>query len=439
MGHQQTHQAWIVTVDMGYGHQRAAFPLRHLSPTREVIIANRYHGIPHRDFSYWKRMRSSYEFISRLQTLPVIGRAIFKIMDNFQAISRFDARTTSARPTLQLKQFYHAIKRGLGHDLINRLNEKNIPLITTFFAVAYMAEEHDFKGEIYLVVCDTDVSRSWAPLHPEKSRINYFAPTERVAARLKTYGVKDANIFLSGFPLPDENIGGMAETVLKPDLAARIHNLDPKHTYRSTYQEVINKILKKYDNEKPTHPFTITIAIGGAGAQKNLAGELTTSLYKNLLSEKIHLNLIAGTRPEVDWYFRTVLKKVGLHSKLGKNITIIYKPTKDDYFKQFNAALRTTDVLWTKPSELVFYTALGLPIIIAPALGSQEEYNQGWLEINGAGVVECDPSLAHEWLFEWLASGTLANAAMNAYTHGERHAVETITDIVFGKKHASKK
>jgi hypothetical protein len=39
-------KAWVVAVDMGYGHQRAAYPLRHLSPTGKVILANNYAGIP---------------------------------------------------------------------------------------------------------------------------------------------------------------------------------------------------------------------------------------------------------------------------------------------------------------------------------------------------------------------------------------------------------
>jgi len=48
-----------------------------------------------------------------------------------------------------------------------------------------------------------------------------------VVDRLKLYGVKDENIFLTGFPLPEENLGGAGLDVLKADLVSRIHNARP--------------------------------------------------------------------------------------------------------------------------------------------------------------------------------------------------------------------
>jgi predicted transcriptional regulator len=91
-----------------------------------------------------------------------------------------------------------------------------------------------------------------------------------------------------------------------------------------------------------------------------------------------------------------------------------------EYFRRFNLALRTTDVLWTKPSELSFYTALGLPIVMAPPLGSQERANREWLERLGAGVPQSDPRYADEWLFDLVESGWLAEAAMQGFVEGEQ-------------------
>lgn len=413
MGNQQKNQAWVVAIDMGYGHQRAAFPLRHLSPDGTVFIANNYPGMPRKDYNFWHYGQVFYEFVSRATSIPLIGPAIFSVMDSFQAIKEFDSEKKFLRPNSQLIQNYSGIKNGWGKHLVDQLNKKNIPLITTFFTIAFMAEEHGFKNDIYLVICDTDISRSWAPYHPEKSRINYCASTERAAERLKTYGVRPEKIFLTGFPLPQENIGGRNAITLKEDMAQRLHNLDPEHTYRAT------------------HPLTLTYAVGGAGAQKKIAYQIIKSLHQAITEEKIKFNLVAGTRPEVDWYFRKIISELGLLEKMGKSIDVIYKSTKEEYFEQFNTTLRTTDVLWTKPSELVFYSALGIPIIIGRALGSQEDYNQVWLEQRGAGITQSDPSRTHEWFFEWLASGAFANAAMSAYTQGEKHSVENIEDLVF--------
>ena len=43
---------------------------------------------------------------------------------------------------------------------------------------------------------------------------------------------------------------------------------------------------------------------------------------------------------------------------------VLIAPDKPSYFNQFNRWLRDTDILWTKPSELVFYCALGIPILL---------------------------------------------------------------------------
>ena len=58
----------------------------------------------------------------------------------------------------------------------------------------------------------------------------------------------------------------------------------------------------------------------------------------------------------------------------------------------FNALMRETDVLWTKPSELCFYAGLGIPIVMSPPLGAHEEHNQTALMRAGAGYPQEDPA-----------------------------------------------
>jgi hypothetical protein len=78
--------------------------------------------------------------------------------------------------------------------------------------------------------------------------------------------------------------------------------------------------------------------------------------------------------------------------------------------------LAEADILWTKPSEMTFFAALGLPLVLAPAVGAQESYNRRWAVESGAGLAQRDPRFAGEWLAEWLADGTLAGAAWNGFT-----------------------
>ena len=66
-------KAWVVAVDMGYGHQRTAYPLRDLAFGGKVINANNYEGIIKKDKRFWQTTKSSYEFISRLRGIPFIA------------------------------------------------------------------------------------------------------------------------------------------------------------------------------------------------------------------------------------------------------------------------------------------------------------------------------------------------------------------------------
>ncbi len=427
------HEAWIVSVGMGYGHQRAAHPLRFLSPNNKVILANNYEGISKADYGFWNSSQAFYEFFSRSETIPVIGHFLFDVfIDRMQRILPFYPKRDLSKPSLQARINYSSIKRGFGKDLVAFLNTKSIPLVTTFFTVAFFAEEHGFKDDIYIVVCDSDISRAWAPLNPQKSRIKYLAPCRRVVNRLKEYGVKEENIFLTGFPLPDANLGGQSLGILKTDLAERIINLDPEGHYRQKYMQTIKQFLKGVKiTDKHHHPLTLTFAVGGAGAQRKIARDILYSLRDKLLKNEINFKLVAGTRNDVYLYFKNYIEKLGLSKLLGKNLHIIFAVDKEDYFVQFNEALRTTDILWTKPSELVFYTALGIPVIIAPPLGSQEKFNKIWLKTIGAGISQEDPKFTHEWLFDWINSGWLAEAAMSGFLDGRQFGVQNITDVVF--------
>jgi len=247
------------------------------------------------------------------------------------------------------------------------------------------------------------------------------------------YGVPEKNIFLTGFPLPAENLGGAQLKTLKTDLSERVVNLDPEHRYRAKYNNTIMQFLGehvKFEGHHP-HPLTLTFAVGGAGAQKNLATTILHSLRKKILDGEINLNLVAGTRNDVYSYFENKIKDLGLDKAVGNNLNIIFAVDKEEYFRLFNETLRRTDILWTKPSELSFYTGLGLPIIMAPTIGSQEEYNRLWLKTVGGGISQDDPRYTHEWLFDWVNSGFLAEAAMSGFLDGRQFGVHNIERVVF--------
>jgi len=405
-------KAWIVSVNMGYGHQRTAFPLRDLAPEGRVIQANDYPGIPEKDRKIWRTTRVFYEFISKFRRIPLIGPLAFFIFDQFQRILDFYPKRDLSKPSFQLKQIFSLIEKGWGQHLIKELKGKPLPIITTFFTPAFMAEHFKYPGEIFCVVCDADVSRTWAPLKPKRSRIKYFVPTERVAERLALYGVKPKNIFLTGYPLPIE-----PPEALKKDLGFRLLNLDPKKRYLKYYDPLIAKYVGRLPG-KSDHPFTLMFAVGGAGAQREIGISIVKSLAEKIKDGKVKIILVAGIRNKVRDYFFDKLENLGLAG--SKNIEVLFDKDVGQYFQKFNKSLRKADILWTKPSELSFYSALGLPIIIAPSIGSQEEFNRRWLLKSGFGFSQEDPNYTPQWLFDWLDQGYLAEAAMQGFIEGRK-------------------
>lgn len=421
-------------MDMGLGHQRAAYPLRKLA-YRGIINANNYPGMPARDRVLWRRSRLFYEFVSRFKHVPFLGNPLFELYDTLQAIPPFYPKRDLSRATTQVREIMRIIEHAhWGEHLIARLAKKKLPIVSTFFVPALMAEYYKYPGEIYCLATDTDISRAWVSANPGVSRIKYFAPTHRVADRLHLYGVPRQNIFLTGFPLPVENTGGVDLRLLRHDVRDRLANLDPKRIYFKRHRQILLEHLGygRLPRVSP-HPLMLTFAVGGAGAQRDIAVTALESLAERIRRHDISYTLIAGIHNDISTYFRSAVRRLGLLKELGKHIHIVFSNSKEDYFHKFNRVLRHTDILWSKPSELSFYTALGVPLIIAPPIGSQEVFNKRWVESVGSGVFQEDPRYTHEWLFDWLDSGWLAEAAMEGFLEAPKFGTYNINTIISEK------
>lgn len=432
----QNNKAWVVAVDMGYGHHRAAHSLKHLAPGGKIIIANNYAGIPEHDKRIWRQSRQIYELLSRLKPVSVVGDLIFGILERFQQIPDFYPRRDLTKPVWQLNQIYnYIVKKEFGRDLIETLARHPLPFISTFPVPAFAAEYFDYPNDIYCVICDADMSRFWVSPDPKKSRIKYLAPNGRVVERLKLYGVREENIYLTGFPLPPELIGGIKYSRIRHDLSRRIFNLDPKRIFVKRHEETLKRHLgNNFLPQKSDHPLTLTFSVGGAGAQRILAVQVLESLRIKIKKHLIKYNLVAGTKKDLALYFRNSVARLGLGREMGKWVDVIYHEKRNDYFSHFNKVLRQTDLLWTKPSELSFYCGLGIPIIMAPPIGSQEQFNRVWLRAVGGGITQNDPRYCDEWLFDWLNSGGLAKVAWSGFIEAPTHGTYRIEDLIMTHK-----
>jgi len=422
-------RAWVVTADMGFGHQRAAHALAHLAEGG-IVTAGSPDVTDVREMRFWDRLRKSYEWLSRIKQVPVIGGALFSVLDGFLRIPPFYPLRDLSHPSPNNYFLERLIKQGLGRSLVEHLRSLPLPIVSTFYASAMIADKL-LESPNYCVICDTDLNRIWVASNARRSHIVYFAPCGRAMRRLREYGVPDERIFITGFPLPLENLGGPDLPVLKADLLARLARLDPRGRFLSVYGHTVEDLLGAAPSvSNGEGRVTVTFAVGGAGAQTEIGMALLRSLKPGILTGSWRLILIAGVNRVIETMFREAAVRAGLQSTLGDGVVIVCEPTKTEYFVRFNAAMRETDILWTKPSELSFYTGLGLPLVIAPSIGAQEDKNAKWLGEKNCGIAQDEPAHALEWLGDLVKEGVLAEKAFSGFAKNRKLGTYRIEEVL---------
>jgi len=420
----------VVAINMGYGHLRPAHALARLwgAPVYEADAAPMAAASEQRR---WATLRHGYELTSRLAAIGGIAAPARAILDRVTRIAPLHPRRDLSAPSAAVKVLRRHAARGLGAALVVELRRTGSPLVTTFFAPALLADFHGYR-DIFALVTDSDCHRIWAPFMPRASNIRYLAPSPRVRERLLAYGVPAARIHLTGYPLPNELLGGPELPVLLANLAARLVRLDPYGVFRQQLgAEVERRVgpLPKSEGSVAPH---VAFAIGGAGAQVDLAVTVLRGLRAALIARTLTLTLVAGIRTGAAAALARAVDEAGLAALLGGPLSILSAPTLETYFDAFNAMLARTDILWTKPSELTFFGGLGLALVLAPPIGAHEQYNRRWAVENGAAIVQRDPRHAGEWLTELLADGTLAYNAWSGFLRLPNRGLYAIDGLLGG-------
>jgi len=401
----------VVAIAMGYGHMRPARVLARRFGT-QVLHADRPPLADDAERARWAGLRSAYERVSRVSTLPVVGAPLRSVLNTATHIPPLYPSRDLSAPTLGVQLQERSARQGLGRALVSYLESGAQTLLTTFYTPAVISDYHGYD-RVFCVVTDSDVNRVWAPIHPTTSRIQYFAPSARVVRRLRAYGVSSERIHLTGFPLPHELVGGDS-AALRQNLARRLARLDVHGIFKRQYQRDL-EACELGPLEPPDGPPHIVFAVGGAGAQSEFPGLFLPSLKRALRTGELQLTLVAGSREDVRRRFEQQIETCGLESNLGNNLHILFDADTDRYFARFESLLAHTDVLWTKPSELVFYAGLGLPLLLSEPVGIHEVYNRRFAQENGAGLCQHAPAVVGERLRELLEDGHLATAAWSGY------------------------
>jgi len=412
---------------MGFGHQRAAHALAYLAEGGVIVAGSAAFTDPD-EMDFWARLNWSYNVLSRTRSVPVIGRPLFGLLDAVLRIPPFYPLRDLSHASPNNWILDHLIRGGLGRSLLAHLKQRRLPLISTFYAPS-LAADGAYDGPVYSVICDADLNRVWVASKPSRSRIQYFAPCGQAMLRLRQYGVPDERIFITGFPLPRENIGGPGKETLKSDLLARLGRLDPLGRFSQVFGSTVQRLLGAAPIGAKSR-VTVTFSIGGAGAQTEIGMALARGLAPGIRDGRFRLVLVAGVHPAIERRFREFVERVGLSPELGDGLMIVREETKPVYFDRFNALMRETDILWTKPSELSFYSGLGIPIVMAPALGSQEDRNRDWLLDKGCALPQEDPLLALEWLGGLLKDGVFAEKAFAGFVKNRTLGAYKVEEVL---------
>jgi hypothetical protein len=419
----------VVAVDMGYGHLRAARPIARALGV-EITHVDRPPLVGPDELKVWDRVRSAYEWTSRASQLPYLGRPFRWALESVTDIPHLHPYRDLSAPTRGVATVERLVRsRDLGKGLVARMKETGEPLVATFYSPAIAADAAGLPN-VWCVVTDSDINRVWAPRDTATSGIRYLVPSPRAGRRLQSYGVPAHRISLTGFPLPHELLGGRDLPALRRNLGARLVRLDPARTFRSDYREELALFLGPLPEEEEGRPPTLTFAVGGAGAQAEMAHQFLPGMRGAIEEGKLRLVLVAGVRGAVEARFREEIQLAGLTAALGKGLEILRADSLEEYFERFDATMARTDALWTKPSELSFYAALGLPLVFAPPVGVHERYNRRWVRESGAGLVQRNPAAAWQWFSDWLEDGTLAGAAWSGFTRLPKHGLYRILDQV---------
>jgi hypothetical protein len=393
---------------MGYGHLRAADALATALRTT-IVEVDRPPVATEEEVRVWERLRVFYEALSRGTERRLIGPLLDRLLARITKIPRMERAERQAGATGAVRYLGRLAREGLCAGFVRGLVERGDALLATFYAPAILADAAGVE-RVGCVVPDADVNRVWVAADPAAARTRYFVPSRRAARRLRAYGVPADRILRTGFPLPPALVAGGA---LERHLANRLARLDPAGAFARTAPEAARRLLEAADPAARGLPPLVSFAIGGAGAQRRTAVALVRALAPSIRAGKARLALIAGTRRDARAAFERETAALGFAAGDAPSapVSLLFAETFEEYVRRFDATIAETDVLFTKPSELTFFAALGLPLALTHPIGAQEVANRAWVRRRGAAVDAPEPGRAAAWLAGSSRNGELAAVA----------------------------
>lgn len=383
----------ITTGYMGYGHLRAAHNLSMFCGA-PVVKADLIPYAGMIDLVLWRFA----QFVQNISTQDAesSSRVLFYLFEKALEIPDGTSPKSLAGPKLLRR----LSALGLGKRLASLLSAEE-SIVHTFYLPALGLVYHKNRARNYLVMCDVDFHPVWTPIHPFTNLLTYFVPAVKSADRLISYGVSSRNIYVTGFPLPIWNVRESIE-----HFSTRKRRLSANSNFALTLM----------------YPFS------GAGAYQKYFSEFVKAVSAELLGGSIRLIVSAGSNQGAFSEARRVICRNGLDR--SPSVRLLYNHDLFSAFSEFNAILPEVDLLITKPSELVFYSSLGIPLLMLPPIGAHEAKNRLYILENKCGFDMISLNKFTEVLDEFKRSGKLLDLAENGYEKIPRNGSEVINDYV---------
>ena len=127
-------RAWVVTANMGYGHQRAVYPLKNIAEDA-IFTVGENESTSKKEELLWRRVLGAYEFMSRAKSIPVVGNSFFNLLDTFVKIPAFYPIRDLSNSTFQVDLLRSNIEKGLCDD-------KEFPYLTQTTLQTRLREKH---------------------------------------------------------------------------------------------------------------------------------------------------------------------------------------------------------------------------------------------------------------------------------------------------------
>jgi hypothetical protein len=338
-------------------------------------------------------------------------------------------------PDRATRRLDRLIDKGLGRSLTRPLRTTGPALVTTHPALA-IAAERTTKARVFCVVTSSDLPRHWAPLKGRKSEIQYMVPSRRAFDRLCAYGVLRNHIHYTGLPLHPRLLGDDGLSTARCNLSARLVRLDPERDFIEQHRDALEQRLGQLPDQAAAAPPLVTVAADGTAARRREALRAAREMLPLVDARRLRLAILSG---DVGTPAKAIANELGARSidelaDLGVRIETMDPASTTS--RRVIDLVGESDLLWTWPSELVFFAALGIPLLITDCNGPFEHAARRWALRRGVAK-KWHPGRGCDEITNWLFEGALAEAAWSGYRKLPKRGLYRIAEIVSGENDQS--